>query len=150
MDVGPDHVLVLADRSGRRLALRSLGAQRFVLDDLDEGKTLGEANATLTPFVIDIAGAPFVVFAGPQEERDHAVTVIEMPTDAAGHGSPYPINNGVWMSFPKPFTPGMQITARWEDRGGRELFRLTSPPLHVDRLRPLFGPSWTGYGPQVD
>jgi hypothetical protein len=141
------HVFVLTDKSGRTLGLRSLGAQRYLLDDLEEGKTLGEASADLTPFVITIAGAPFVVFAGPQERPEHAFTVIETPTDAPGHGTPSPVGNGVWMSFPTPFTPGMWITAIWQDKCERELFRLTSPPLYRDSLAPLFGPSWTGYVP---
>ena len=68
-------------------------------------------------------------------------------TDATAFTETCPVKNGVWMTFPAPFTPGRQITAIWQDRDGRELFRLTSPPLHADQLEPLFGPNWTGYGP---
>jgi hypothetical protein len=156
MDLDPQHVLVLTHHSGRRLAARSLGAQRVMLDDLDEGKELGEANATLTPFVIDIDGAPFVVFAGPQEQPEHTFTLIAMPDHApgpGGYGRPYPVKSGLWMSFPEPFTPGMQVTAiwqagQWDNR--RELFRLTSPPLYRDKLEPMFGPGWTQYGPREE
>ena len=121
-----------------------------MLDDLDEGRELGDVAATLTPFVIDIEGEPFVVFAGPAEGLAHTWTVIEGPDAAEGNGRSYPVKNGVWMSFPEPFTPGMQVTAIWQEGGWderRELFRLTSPPLHADTLRPLFGPNWTQYGP---
>ena len=152
----PEHaqpVFVLTHQSGRSLALRPLAPQAFVLDDLDEGKALGEVVATLTPFVIDIDGAAFVVLAGPAEGQAHTWTVIEFPDTAAGSGHFYPVKNGVWMSFPEPFTPGMQITAIWQEgdfEHRRELFRLTSPPLHAHKLAPMFGPGWTGYGPRSD
>ena len=80
----------------------------------------------------------------------HTWTVIEGPDDAAGHGQSYPVKNGVWMSRPMPFSPGMRITATWQegDRDDRrELFRLTSPPLHAGKPAPMFGPGWTGYAP---
>ena len=90
------------------------------------------------------------MFAGPAEGDAHTWTVIESPIDAKGSGHPYPVKNGVWMSFPEPFAPGMQVTAIWQAgdwENRRELFRLTSPPLYADKLRPLFGRGWVGYGP---
>jgi hypothetical protein len=60
---------------------------------------------------------------------------------------PYPVKNGAWVSHPRPFEGGMQVTGIWQDKDGRELFRLESPPLDRERLNPLFGPGWTGYAP---
>ena len=110
-----------------------------MVDDLDGAGRLGEAVADFTPFEATIEDAPFIMFAGPEERPEHRFTVID--------GRPYPVKNGVWMSFPEPLVPGMQVTAVWQDEQELELFRLTSPPLHPGSLKPMFGPSWTGYGP---
>ena len=132
-------LFVLTDLSGRTFAISELPTGLRVVDDLDEGRRLGEAMADLTPFEVDIGGAPHIVFAGPAERAGHRFTVID--------GHPYPVKNGVWMSFPEPFAPGMRVTAVWQDERERELFRLTSPPLHPGSLKPMFGPSWTPYAP---
>jgi hypothetical protein len=114
-----------------------------VLDDLDEGSRLGEASADLNAFLITSASAPLIVFAGPAERSTHERTVIVTKDDE----HTCPVKNGVWMSWPSPFTAGMQVTAIWQDKDQRELFRLTSPPLHPGRLPPMFGPRWVTYAP---
>jgi hypothetical protein len=135
----PRRLLVLTGPSDRTFAISELPTGVRVVDDLDGAGRLGEAIADLTPFEVVIGDAPYVIFAGPQERSEHRFTVID--------GHPYPVRNGVWMSFPEPFVPGMQVTAVWQGKRERELFRLTSPPLHPGSLQPMFGPSWTGYSP---
>ena len=135
----PRRLLVVTDPSGRSFAISELPTGIRVVEDLDGAGRLGEAVADLTPFEVTIHDAPFIVFAGPEERPEHRFTVID--------GRPHPVKNGVWMSFPEPFVPGMQVTAVWQDAHERELFRRTSPPLHPGSLTPLFGPGWTGYAP---
>jgi hypothetical protein len=136
--VGPEPGLafVRVIAPGRELSLTRVRPESFVLRDGD--RELGPVNADLHPFLIDLDGEQ-IVFAGPQ----HAFTVIVGPEDE----HPYPVKNGAWVSHPRPFEGGMQVTGIWQDKDGRELFRLESPPLDRERLDPLFGPGWTGYAP---
>lgn len=130
-----EHVFVQTGPTGRSFGLRS--EPRLILDDLDEGTELGEVRGDLDIFIVTIDDEPHLLLAGPAERAEHASTVVD--------GNPCPVKNGVWLSLPVPFTPGMQVNAIWQDPNGRELFRRLSPPLR--RFEPMFGPSWTRWGP---
>lgn len=135
---------VVTGAAGRRFAVARERGKTYVVDDLDENRRLGEIVGDLMPFVVDI-GTPHLVFAGPQT-RGHQEVVIESH-DGREPRPPQTcrVRNGVWLSFPEPFTPGMRIAATWYGDDGRELFRRESAPLDQDALGPLFGPDWTTY-----
>jgi hypothetical protein len=142
------HLLVLTGPSGRRLAVVSLESGGYAVDDLDDERRLGQASADFNSFLLAVDGSPHIAFAGPAERRAHAITVIKAPGDPlTAFTQICRVKNGVWLSFPVPFTHGMQVTAIWQDKDERELWRLTTPPLHEDALGPMFGPSWTTYAP---
>ena len=130
------------------LRLGVLRRGELVVDDVSTGKRLGTAFATVTPFLV---GADRMVLAGPRESPDHHMMVVELPGECGG--TPYPVKGEGWMSHPLPYTPGMVLSAIGQDRGGRELFRLEGPPIRPNPdgvLRPMFGPSWTPYGPRIE
>lgn len=58
-----------------------------------------------------------------------------------------PVHNGVWMSFPEPFTPGERVTAIFKDAARREVYRYTTPPLRIEELEPHPDAGWTSYAP---
>jgi hypothetical protein len=100
-------------------------------------RELAEIRGDVTPFLFDGSIALAGAVDGPE-----AHSVMIAGPDVLDYCR---ICDRVWMSFPRPFTPGMQITATWRAEDGRELFRIESPPLHADQLVPMFGPTWTGY-----
>ena len=86
-----------------------------------------------------------------RESPEHHMMVLELPGEVGG--TPYPVRDEGWMSFPVPYTEGMVVTATAQDREGRELFRIEGPPIRPNAdgvLRPMCGPDWVGYGPLVD
>ena len=89
------------------------------------------------PFLITVRDAPFIVFAGsvfgPADRVD-----ITSPGFAGIHQT-CRVGNGVWMSFPEPFTDGLVITAIWH-AGDRVLFERQSEPLRPDALEPILVP----------
>jgi hypothetical protein len=142
------HLLVLTGPSGRTLAVVALESGGYAVDDLDDERRLGQASADFNSFLVAVDGSPHIAFAGPAERRAHAITVIKAPGDPlTAFTQTCRVKNGVWLSFPVPLTPGMQVTAIWQDKDERELWRLTTPPLRPDALGPMFGPSWTTYAP---
>jgi hypothetical protein len=136
-------VFVQIGQTGRRLAVGRL-PWGYAVEDLDERRRLGELRGDLTPFIVTVENAPHIVLAG---ERDAPATdhvVIGYPDD--GHDSEVClVKNDVWMSTPRPFTPGMSITASWRDKNDRELWHQQSPPLHPDTLGSMLGPTWHQY-----
>jgi hypothetical protein len=139
---GPRYILVLKGVADRRFGIRrkmtvekpNSSAWVFVVDDLDAGVELGDAGATCRPFLVDGAGEQHVLFAGTADFSAQKFTAVN------GHW--YPIRDGVWMSFPEPFRPGMVVEIAGLDGDGNELFRLLPPPLDPQRLEPLMGPGW--------
>jgi hypothetical protein len=142
------YVLVLTGPAERRFAIRldttpvggdASHTRGFVVDDVDAGTVIGEAGATCQPIVVEIAGERHVLFAGTADYSDQKFTTV--------NGHRYPVRDGVWMSFPEPFSPGMVVEIAGLDGDGKELFHLLSAPLEPGRLTALFGPSWTTYAP---
>src|SRR5688500_2964234 len=108
-------LLVVTGPAGRTFAISELpDSGRFVADDLAESQPLGDLNGDLTPFVVTIQDAPFIVFAG---------TVLSPGADRVEITSPgltgihqiCRVHNRVWMSFPEPFIEEMVITAVWRE-----------------------------------
>jgi hypothetical protein len=125
---------------GRTVAMSRLASDATVVDDLTAGRRLGEVQGDLTPFLIDYDGEPYIVFAGEIIGGDKARLVfIDLPRDQLmcpvlrGAEAARTPHDGVWMSFPEPFEPGIE-----------------SPPLTADRLDPMFGPGWVRYAPLND
>jgi hypothetical protein len=140
-------LLVLTGPAGRSFAVSELpDSGRFVADDLDESRRLGDLNGDLTPFLVTIQDAPFIVFAGTVLSPGGADRVDITSPGLAGIHQACHVRNHVWMSFPEPFTDGMVITATWRE-GERVLFERQSEPIRPDALEPIFGPSWTSYAP---
>lgn len=123
------------------LALGATGTQ-VVLANADSGEQLGPVRGSVQPFITELDGKLHVVLAGTQESPRHRYTVVD--------GTPYPVHASAWMAQPIPLKNGMTVTAVAQDAEGRELFKLTTEPLHEGvEPQPLAGPSWTGYGPEV-
>ena len=139
-------LLVVTGPAGRTFAVSELpDSGRFVADDLQEGRCLGDLNGDLMPFVVTIERAPFIVFAGTVLSPGADRVDITSPGFTGAHQTCH-VHNRVWMSFPEPFTEGMVITATWRD-GDRALFERESDPLRSNALEPIFGPDWTSYAP---
>lgn len=142
------YALVLGGPAGRRFGVRldrpPVGVEFAetrgpVVEDVETGVRIGEAGATCQPLLVDIGGEQHVLLAGTPDLPEQRFTAID--------GTPYPVHEGVWMSFPEPFQPGWAPTISGLDADGRELFRIQSPPLDAARLTPLFGPGWTTFAP---
>jgi hypothetical protein len=116
---------------------------RYVADDLTTGRRLGDLDGDLMPFVVE--DPPLIVFAGVSLGPGADCVEIVSPGFSGIHQT-CRVRNGVWMSFPEPFTEGMVITATWH-QGGRVLFERRSAPLRSDALEPILGPGWTPYSP---
>ena len=104
-------------------------AERLLaVEDLDHDRRLGTLRGELTSFPVD---SSHVLFAGAQHLERLDRVVIEQP--------PVPpetcrVKNHVWLSVPRPFLHGMQVTVSWRDEHGAELGRRTTavpvPPVH--------------------
>lgn len=151
----PAYVLIITGPTERRFGIHleptpdrveSSRTRGPVVMDVDAGTELGEAGATWQPIMVDIDGEQHVLFAGTADFAEQKFTAID------GHlyrvcREDAPRRVGVWMSFPELFTPGRVVAVTGLAADQRELFRLTSPPLDADRLRPVFGPAWTRFAP---
>jgi hypothetical protein len=139
---------------GRTVAMSRDASDQTVVDDLTAERQLGSVHGDLTPLLLDRDGETYIIFAGEimGDDRPRFVSVqlphVELmcPVLRGAEHLRTP-HDGVWMTFPEPFEPGMTITAVWQDEDRNELFRIDSPPLTADRLDPLFGPEWTPYAP---
>jgi hypothetical protein len=117
---------------------------RLVAEDLADGRRLGDLDGDLMPLFVIVDGTPFVVLAGAAIGT--GVDSVEIAsTGLDGMSQACRVKNGVWMSFPHPFTEGMTIMATWRD-GECVLFE-RSATLRSDALEPIFGPGWTSYAP---
>jgi hypothetical protein len=132
-------LLHLTDPSGREFAILD---EPLALEDLTEGRRLGNILGDVHPFLIKMQGADHLIIAGLADTRHHHVNV------EFTHASEFcRVCHRVWATFPQPFTPGTAVTATWHDEAGVELRRVTSPPLFPDALKPVLGPWWKGYAP---
>jgi hypothetical protein len=117
-------------------------AGTLAVDDLTDERAprrLGQVRGDMTPFVVAVGGRRLLVLAGthgPSPEAEH-VTVDELP----GGRQRCPVRNGVWMTFPEPFTDGMTVTVTWRDAAGGALWSAEAGPLDERAL----GPGWVGF-----
>ena len=98
-------------------------SDQTVVDDLTAGRRLGSVHGDLTPLLLDRDGETYVIFAGEIMGDDRPRFVfIQLPHDradvpgTAGSEALRTQHDGVWMSFPEPFEPGMTITAAGRPR----------------------------------
>lgn len=138
------HLLVTTTAdSGRRFAIGRLAGGELVLDDLDADRRLGRVISDADVFYAEAAGRPHVLLAGAVEP---AVSTVEVGF-ADGPQVCRVLENGVWMSWLRPFEAGMRATVIWRDRDGAELRRHQTPPLERRDLEPHPDAGWTGYAP---
>ncbi len=79
------------------------------------------------PLLVTLDGTPHILFGGEPDFPEQKYAAIEW--------RPVPVHaEGMWLSSLEPFTPGMVVTMTGLDEHMRELFRLTSPPLHAGKL----------------
>jgi hypothetical protein len=146
MTLRPDNVLVSTSPTGHTFTIGRLSTGEYVLDVLDnrsQEERLGPVIGDLASFYVEIDGAPQIVFAGLVPENDGPAQRVGLQfPDELVHRR---VCDGVWMSFPRPFTPGMRVTATWHDRDGRTLREVRTPPLERRHLEPHPDAGWVGY-----
>lgn len=139
MTTAPAHKRFVRSVGERTFTIAQREDSSYVLEDSAEGY-LGLVNGDFTPFLTLVDASVHVVVAGIADGVGHHVDV-EFPDQT----QVCRIGNGVWLTMPERWTPGMSVTVVWRDENDRELQRVSSEPLHA--LQPVFGPSWTGYAP---
>lgn len=84
----------------------------YGIDDVEEARLVDELHGDFTPFVVTVDDAPHVIVAGVSRAEQ---VLVERADEVARLCH---VKNGVWLSAPVPFTPGMRITATRRDKDG--------------------------------
>lgn len=142
--MNPDaHQLLVTTAADRRFAIRRIPDGTLVFDDVDRQEGLGPVIGDLAAFYVELTGEPYVIFAAAIGDNEGPVHRVDLKlTDGDQHRR---MCNGVWMSHPVPFEPGMRVNATWRDEGDRALRQRRTPPLQRRDLQPHPDADWTGY-----
>src|SRR6478672_6912095 len=133
---------VVTEPGGRSFSLGRLASGELVVDDLAALERLGPVQGDMALFYAELDGEPHVLVGAADEVGAHLVRL------EGEHGVMHcRVGNGVWLSQPTPFRPGVRLTAVWQDADGRELRRVLSHPLQRHDLQPHPDAGWTAYAP---
>ena len=129
----------------QRFAIGRLETGRLVLDDTERGERLGLVISDLSEFLVELDGGEHIIFAGVLEPGDGPVHTVHLAVLEGGDIGFSRVGNGVWMTFPHPYEPGMRVTVTYRDADGNVVNKHTTSPLERRRLPPKGDPGWVAF-----